>query len=165
MSSGNTKKLLLVIIVLVIYVYLRYYLTPNSQTKIVQVSLTELTPSLLLQKNPIVIEERLVNPLNLVQTAFKYLYMFKKIQAQPKHQPDFTKNTSRYLLIMSNRHNSSVEIRNPTNPINKNIVDVRLHANMCLILPFKWWYRFHDHESIQMVHLDDILSYSIGHLC
>lgn len=164
----NTKKLVLVIVILILFIYLRYWLSVSGVVKIVQLSLVELSPSILMQKNPIVIEERLVNPISLLQTVFKYMYIWKTVKAvEDGDSAVFKQNNSRFLIATSNADGSSVQIINPkyNDATNESpYIDIKLHANMSMILPFKWWYRFTTPKNISTIRLDDIISLTFGRI-
>jgi hypothetical protein len=158
--NSSTRKLVIVIIALLIVNYLRFYLTVVKHVKIIQVSIAELSLSLLLKKNPIVLNERIVNPLNLLQTVFKYSYIFKRIQ-NINTSSEFTQNKARYVILSSRSDNCSVHILNPL-MTQEAYVDVKLHNNMVMILPFRWFYRLPNPSQISSIHIEDTISYMFG---
>jgi len=163
----STSKLALAVVILLILVYLKFYTSVSTGIKIIQLSLTDLSPQIMLQKHPIILDEKIVNPMSLLQAVFKYLYIYKRVKTSEDGDPNiFRKNTSRFLIIYSNKDNSSIEIVNPSYVKNlKEIppfIDVKLHANMCMILPFKWYYRLPSPSNIGTIALEDLISLLFG---
>lgn len=165
----NTKKLLIVCIVLVAFIYLRFYTSVAKDLKIMQLSLQELTPSILMSRNPLIIEEQIVNPMSLLGTVFRYLYVYKRIDTGAKKSHNthvFKQNKARFLILSSKKDNCSIEISNPRMVKNKGDepfhVELRLHLNMCAILPYNWHYRIKEPESVLSIELEDIVSLTIG---
>lgn len=163
----NTKKLLIALAALVIFVYLRFYMSVSSNVKITQLSLTELSHSILMEKNPIIIEERIVNPISLLQTVFKYMYVYKRVkEVEDGDGLKFRQNRARFMILSSKIDDCSVQIQNPNVSVEDTAsppyVDVRLHANMTMILPYKWWYRLPTPQYVSSIALEDVLSLTLG---
>lgn len=175
MLNSNTKKLAVAVAVLLLVIYLRFYMQVANTVKIVQLSLSELNPGVLMQKNPIIIEERIVNPLSLLQTVFKYMYVYKHVKAIEEGDPSvFRQNRARFMIIASKADDCSVQILNPkfaSGGVSSDggeseppYVDIRLHANMCMVLPHKWWYRLPEPNYISTIALEDTVSLTFGRL-
>lgn len=159
----DTKKLAAFVIALVVFVYLRFYLTVSKDIKIMQLSVLELTPSILMKKQPIVLDERIVNPMSLLQTVFKYMYVYKRLKAvEDDTQSKYTQNKARFLVLFSNNGTNSIEIANPCfkqrDSVEPPFIEIMLHANMCMIVPHKWLYRVNTPRGVSSIALDDVLS-------
>lgn len=170
------NKLVILLIVLVVLVYTKYYLKPNPIFQILQASITKVKPSLLFEKSPIVIEEPLVRLQDLLDSIFKYLYIMKRtFVATPANV--LQQNKCRYLLLSSRNEDTTVQIAHPkhTRLIRSSssqsskqertisLVDIKLQKNQCLVLPLHWWYKTPT-ENIQRIQLDDVLSILLGKL-
>ena len=161
----DTRKLVFIIMCLIIFIYVRFFTSVATSMKIVQLPLIDLTPSVLMQKNPIIIDERIVNPMHLLHANFKYLYIYKKIKTFEENNI-YKQNTSRFFIICSKVDDNIVDIVHPKfwNGDEPHFIEIRLHANMCMVLPYKWWYRFRDGKEILSISLEDTLSLTLGRL-
>lgn len=172
LNNSNTKRLAIAVAVLLVVIYLRFHTQVATTVKIIQLSLNELEPSVLLQKHPIIIDERIVNPLSLLQTVFKYMYMFKRVKEVEDGDPTvFRQNKARYMIFSSKTDDCSVQLLNPrfASAVRESgeeppYVDIRLHANMCMVCPYKWWYRLSKPAHISSIALEDAISLSLGRL-
>lgn len=119
-----------------------------------------------MKKNPIVIEERLVNPLSLLQTVFKFMYVYKSVKAVEDGSEVFRQNRGRFLILCSKVDDNSIHLVNPRfkNDGGDNYVDIKLHANMCLVVPNKWYYRLSAPKDTLSIALEDIVSLTLGRM-
>lgn len=162
----NTKKLVFVIGILIAFIYIRYYTSVVKEIRIIQLPIADLVPSLLRSKNPIIIEDRLVHPLSLLHTVFKYMYITKNVVNSESANTKFIQNKARFFILCSKNDNNSVDIVNPnfiTNTTSEPpFVEVKLHANMCMILPNKWYYRLQVPVNFSSIALHDFVSLTFG---
>lgn len=141
MTPGS-KTLLLCLMGLVCAIYLRYYLSPNPKLEILQTSISQLQPQLLFEKLPIILNEGIVDPLDLVRKVFRFLYIYKKhITTFP--QDTWVKNKARYLVVYSLNPDGILGITHPKNP--KHHIHIKLSAHKCIILPTSWSYNIYSH--------------------
>jgi hypothetical protein len=138
MATTRSSTLLMVCLVCTLtFILLRYYLKPASNTTIVQPKLSEFEIKLLFEKNPIIIEERIVQPKEILDAFFKYLYTYK---TQLPSSSKWRQNKARYLVI----HNAEyLQIAHPSNKGNPtpNYIDIRIQPNQLIILPALWLYK------------------------
>jgi hypothetical protein len=132
------NKLLLIVIGLIICIYIRYNLKYNDAYEILQAKPQQLTPKLLHERNPIVVES-LGHMSETITASFKYLYLYKKESIVPIQE--FITNTSRYCVIQNNDAAPvEVELLNPKYKIGDNYqsVSIRLYAGNILVVPMYW---------------------------
>lgn len=160
----NTKKLFFIIFALFLFIYVKYYLKVVPNFKIVQLSVTELSPVILKQRNPIIIDEKIVSPISLLHSVFKYSYIYKKINNTPRDKNNtWYQNKSKYIIFYSNNNNAIISIQNPKLKQKKE-QDILLPAHMCLILPYYWMYSMKNSQNFTYIKLDDLTSIFFGKL-
>ena len=132
-----TTLLAIALIISTLYIVLRYYLTPSATVTIIQSKISEFDVKLLFDKDPIILEEKVVDPSEILQAYFNYLYSIK-FRVQPTNQ--WSQNKSRYLIVFNAE---TLQIAHPSNkgsPI-KNFIDIRLQPKQLMILPSLWLYK------------------------
>ncbi len=150
------NKLLIILTILLFVIYTRYNLKYNPFTEILQIKPGQLTPAILMEKNPIIIENGFINPNDTIETSMKYLYLyFNKGQKEPSNK--LSTNQAKYALIYGN--GVTVEIVNPKykNEENYPVLPIKLKHNQALILPMYWLYS-NETSSIQIVYIHDMFS-------
>lgn len=120
-----------------------------------------------MKKQPIVIDERIVNPMSLLQTVFKYMYVYKRLKTvEDETQGKYKQNKARFLVLFSNSGTNSIEIANPKFKARESVeppfIEIKLHANMCMVVPYKWLYRINTPRGVSSIALDDMLSLSMS---
>lgn len=166
------KTLSIILVILVILFYVQYYSKYNYDYTIVQLYLDQITGNHLLEKNPIVIYDQVIEPAHLLKTLFKYTYVFSRSQNIYDKNHVYN-NASKYILIYSKTESIDINIINPKyNKIlalkkNKslktfseldqvNYITVKLKPNQVLILPSLW--SFHSYQNITTISLQDMFS-------
>lgn len=150
------NKLLLTLIVLIIFLVLRFNLKYHDHYEILQVSPSQLTPSILNEKNPIVIYNNSTDtPEGLVDKAMKYMFLYKITQHYNDEKVHHIK--SKYALIYSQMLND-IEIINPkySNADDYQSVSVKLQQGNLIILPMYW--RFKSSKPCECIYIHDIFS-------
>lgn len=169
-------KLYLVLIILVIMVYLKYYLAASNDFQIIQASITKVNPKHLFEKQPIIIDEPLVNTSSLTKTLFKYLYTFKR-EKNTIPSNVILQNKYKYMILSPQAHASSTvyiahpkhsmliknALQKPTMTHVKPLIAIKLKKNQCMILPLHWWYKT-EHDQFQVIMMDDLLTIILGKL-
>jgi len=138
------KHLIVLVIALFIAFYSYCYTRVPHVVQIIQVSLSQLKPSHLLEKQPIVISEPIVDPMSLIDSVFKFISFSPKTAAH-KTGHKLTQTDSRYTLI-SCKQEGLVDVFHPkfTNVMNTpraEFITFKLAPSQVLILPKKWWYQ------------------------
>jgi hypothetical protein len=172
-----TKPLLITVVVLVIVIYIRYYLSYKDDYNILQTYLGNVDQSLLYEKYPIVIYDRIANPYDLLKTLFAYTYVFKKESVINSH--DLVYNGSKYAVIWSKEH-TTINVVNPkyksclswavvdglrvcnaslSDVDNVQYITIKLKPDQVLILPAFWI--FNTSKPVKYVRLDDVISFFV----
>ena len=146
MRSSN--QLWIILLVLVVLIYLRYYVKVNSNFDILQIPVSSLKLEHLTEKSPIVISESIVNVNAFINTVFKFLYIFKntKTSHQMIASTSWNTNKAKYTIFVCNKNNGIVSISHPKHKstINPPFIDISLTKNQVLILPAWWRYKIPD---------------------
>ncbi len=149
----NSRKYLVIVLIILIVLYVNYYFTPNKQFEIIQLSLEQLTGQHLLEKSPILITDNIVNPLSLLSTAFAYLYMFKKFKMDIK---EIQRHKSQYLILTA-IEDSVITILHPLTGKFDNM-EMIVDKGQTLVLPYKWSCKVESGKA-NSIDLDTVASY------
>jgi hypothetical protein len=124
---------LAVVVLICAYVYV--VLKPKQDFQIIQTSLHNITDDMLYEKYPICINDRVINVSDLLQSLFKYQYMFKSQYGvtQPFHKTNHAK-----FLVIHNDHEGQCELEISSPNKNTTGVQMILPAYNVLILPYMW---------------------------
>lgn len=158
-SNKKTATTLLTVclIAAIVFIVSRYYLTPATNVTIIQSRVSEFDIKVLFDKDPIILEEKVVNPEEIIQAYFNYLYSFR-FQLPPLPYPKWCYSKARYLVI----HNAeSLQIAHPSNKGNPapNFVDIRLTPNQLVILPSMWLYKVKGGSLTALYDIPSVLLY------
>jgi len=94
--------------------YIQGYLRSSGELQIYQTTLDRFKPSLLYEKNPIYIYDRIVNPADLLGTIFKYQYMYHVLSLS--NETFVKKNLSRFVVIYNDSENPvDITLMHPSN--------------------------------------------------
>jgi hypothetical protein len=178
----SSSVLALILILLIVSVYTRYYSKYNDGYEMVQTNLDKVTIDLVYEKNPVLIYEPITKPKQLLSTLFKYSYLFKFEYSI--HQPEIIVNTSKFSLIYPKETNTDldgnifVNIINPSNKsklkfkrlknglkiastpfqdANIDCITIKMKPNQVLVLPSHWM--FQSTNELHKIDLDDLFSY------
>lgn len=149
------NKLLIVLLALVVLMYIRYNLKYNDEIEILQMLPAKLTPDILAEKNPIVLEGCRDPPSVLVRKAFAYMYLYT---TKWTYTPGtLVKNNARF-VVMTTEDETDIEIVNPkhTHKTDYKSVAIKLHKGEIFILPMYW--RFKAEAPLECVSIHDIYS-------
>lgn len=152
-----SKTLFLIAFALIMFVYLQYYFKYNTEYRIIQAPLAKIDENVLYEKYPIVVSDRLVKPEELLETLFKYKYLFKSTHPQ-KGSPNPYMAISKYTLLYNNKIDIDVNIIAPQyrkefqgfiefqankdiNSTNAQYVTIKLKKQQVIILPAFWIYQ------------------------
>jgi hypothetical protein len=174
---------LLIYLTIIVFIcfYIQGYLQASKEIQIIQTTLSSFKPSLLYEKNPIYIYDRIVNPADLFNTIFKYQYMYHILSLS--NENFVKKNMSRYVVIYNDSddvvdvtlihpsNNKSITYfnanlqkknykvsKNPSDALQKvPNIKVILKPNNTLILPINWTYHTAQNNILE-IHLFDMMS-------
>jgi hypothetical protein len=136
---------------------MQYYLKYNTTYKIIQAPLYKIDESVLYEKYPIVVFDRLVKPEELLTTLFKYKYLFKSAHPQ-KGSPFPYIAMNKYTIIYNNKADLDLNIVAPQykkefqgfvdfqankdiHSTNSQYVTIKLKKQQVLIIPPFWIYQ------------------------
>lgn len=174
----RTKVLVIIIVVLVLIAYTQYYTKFNKGYRIIQSNLYNIDEKVLYEKYPIVIHERIVDPESLLNTLFKYMFVFKASDYLSGSDMPYV-NVHKYYVIYNPNDDMDVNLISPvftqmfkpfiphTNMFmrshhtsmvmsNAEYVTIKLKQRQVLILPYAWLYQTNKKHSV--IALDDIYS-------
>jgi len=143
----------------------------NSSYEILNISIAKISPSHLFEKQPIVIQEPLVQPMDLCSSLFNYLYIKKK-HIKKTISNVYMQNRSKYLIIYPRENNLSLNLVHPKQSLflkhmtkeslkYVEYVEFKLKKRQCLIIPMYWWYSTNS-ENFGKIELEDVLSFLFG---
>lgn len=75
------NKLFVFLFLLICIVYVRFIIQINPHFEIIDAPISKVNPQHLFEKQPVVIHEPLVKPADLLDSLFKYLYVYQKINS------------------------------------------------------------------------------------
>lgn len=118
------NKLIIILAILIAFVYIKYYTKIKFDTKIVQVTLDNISYDTLQEKYPLVINDAVVSLTELINKTFRHLYSFKYTNSN--FDKNIKMNLSKYALFHNNTDSEKfVYVSNPLNAVlfkmNKNI--------------------------------------------
>ena len=151
------NKLLITLIVLVCAIYIKFYIRPNQSFHIIQLGIGQLKPSHLLEKSPIVIDDRIVDPLSVCtgSSAFRYLYITMKSDTESTPF-EIVRNHYKYTILYAlDQGVTLIHLYHPKNKSNT-FVEIMLYTNQCIIVPMSWKYA--TMVKCRVVNLHDISS-------
>jgi hypothetical protein len=157
--ATTTRYLVIIVIALCVLTYIYLYTrVPNDTRTIIQVDLEQLTPALLQEKQPIVINDKIINASSLLNTVFKYSYLLSN-ESIIDPTPSFNQSKNKYTLLTSIFWDAMIDIADPSNtdPNNIKFISVKLNRNRVMILPALWYYRSQT-PRIKRIIMDDIVS-------
>lgn len=164
----NIDRRVLIIIMIAIalmLLYVHYAMKPKNEINIIQIGLHSITDSTLYEKQPIIIEDRVVDVKDVVNTLFKYQYVYKSEFLLEPDSKIYT-NTQKFMIVYnpSEQDDAYVTIASPNQSDTIPSIDMILPANNILILPYKWTIvcnreneeATHSH-SLQVILLNDLI--------
>jgi hypothetical protein len=161
------KLILIIALILVTFVYLRYYLAFPKDISIIQAGKAAFTPDLLFDKQPVLIDTKSDQPSMDLKSMLRYMYIYDSCN-------EFTKNTKTctcaYSAIYSTKNDILVRIVHPSyskqnlqsNSIYGAYIEVMLKQGQTIILPFMWTYECNDIHSLhQFWDISHNLAYAV----
>lgn len=160
----RVSHVVLIVTVVLLIVYGRYYLKYNKDIEILQVYLDSFKLDLLYERYPILIYDQVYDHKDLLQSIFAYSYMFSKNEKKTPSIPRI--NRSKFVLLSSEkdcvvniinpRYEKEAKLEKPFKDTQMQYVSVKLRANQVLILPSRWIYQ--SNSDLEITTIDDMLS-------
>ena len=142
---------LAIVVIICSYAYLS--LRPRNDFQIIQSNLDKLNDSVLYEKYPILVNDKLVNIEDLCDSLFKYQYICKKVYELELNKTK--KNYSKYMVLHNIMDEDvNIQICNPRGTI----VDIIIPSFNVLIMPYMWSVVNGDH-TIKCMQLNDFMHF------
>jgi len=138
-----TMFIVFIIALITLYVLLSYPLRTRPDFQIIQTNVESFKPTMLLEKYPIVIDDRIVDPASMVRTIFKYQYMWLKDDGAIAPAPACPK--AKYTVLYNGDSENKIDV-NIIHPKYRALGDqapftkVILHPHQTLVMPPLWSY-------------------------
>ena len=159
--------ILICMILLSIYVYC-YYIFPKSIT-ILQTTLNDFDFNLLLQRQPLVIGDKIIK----IDDIIKLWFSPNIIENYISNLSDNNKwviNNYKYLFVYCINDTELLLYQAGKNFINgepntnEPILAIKLRTNQSIIVPFKWYYNIKNKDDIKIIGIDDYITYGIKYI-
>jgi hypothetical protein len=126
---------LIILVVLMFIVYIQLSMRISDKFTILQTTAETILPEHVIEKIPILVHDRIVDPVQLVRTVFKYQFMSIK-QCIPINKKHSIK-CSYYVIHAKGEtcNNNNVFIQHPKM---SNIVNCKLDKHSVLLIPRQW---------------------------
>lgn len=150
------RNIIYLFIVLLIIYSLCYFIF-NNEIELLQIDKNNLTMDLLIQKNPIIIQNNI--DLEFINSIFK-----NNIINTIKPNELWNRNNFKYAIVIpvtdtnifiSKPKKIKYEIPNK----DEILIDVKLKKNNCVLLPFKWYYSLNNIEDVMVIGIHDYITY------
>lgn len=123
-----------------------------------QATLDKVDDTLLLERNPIVISDSIVNCDEMIKNVFSYMYVANRpVQVNGENENTLEKNKFQYLVFWSQEGDADVIIQHPT----KGYVMIKLHVGNILILPWAWKYQIKKRGELKLYGLHSIMTLTL----
>ena len=114
--------LFLIFLLILAIFYFQCCLIQPPQFQMLQTSIPYFKPELLLEKQPIYINEPIVNPADLFNTVFRYLYVKHTLSISDKKL--LKQNLSKYVIIYNDNSDDDIVVK-LIHPSNKQHIPIR----------------------------------------
>lgn len=158
---------LICIISLFGYIYC-YYIFPKSIT-ILQTTLNNFDFNLLLQRQPLVIGDKIININEIINLWFSPNIIDNDI-LNINNNDKWVINNYKYLFIYSINdieillYQAGQHFINNEPNTKEPLIAIKLRANQSVIIPFKWYYNIKNKDNIKAIGIDDYITYSIKYI-
>jgi hypothetical protein len=145
------------IIMIIISIIIIYHIH-KSTIIINQTTVDKFDFYLLYQKNPLVISDHIPSLHQILESWFKYNFIYKDDNTIPK----WKLNTAKYTVIHNNNETNieihichpNIKLANNTPSSDSKIVTINLSAHQFIIIPYKWYY-FNDNANVTVFNIHD----------
>ena len=140
MLTDRRVLLTLSLMFILVLVYAHYAMKPKQDVNIIQTNLDRINDNTLLEKQPIVIEDKIVNVTDLLGTLFKYQYLFKT-DSLLKPDSGVQLNTYKYMIVYNTSAEDDAYVTlTPPKSIREKYpsIELILPPNTVVILPYLW---------------------------
>ena len=152
--------IILIIIAIILWLYVRFtYKVPNKVV-ILQTSLTDFDFKMLLEKQPIVIQDRVDNIQPTWDGWFKYN---KRNVFEITADMDWIRNKYKYMLIHGLEDSELMlcyplcKVSNGIPDTTEEVITIKLYKGMSLIIPYRWY--FATNKAVYACGVHDMFTY------
>ena len=162
----ETRRIILVAVVVLVAIYISYYYTYPSGMSILQTSLGEFSLDLLREKQPLVIQDRISDTEQLRKAWFPYS-ITTRFQIAATETPEWHRNPFKYLLIQAQASPATVYLSpqktkmlgNEPDPETTVLAGIQLAPLQCVIIPRKAYYATQSDAALACLGVNDYVSY------
>jgi hypothetical protein len=146
--------IVLIVAVITLYAWL-YYIFPEDLI-IYQTDLAHFDLSMLYNKQPIIIEDQVKEPIEIMNSWFNINFIEDTVATDI-----WTRNNYKYLMICSGETLSEITLCPPrsTPETSTELTTIKLKNNKILIVPFKYY--FNIQGTVMMYGIDDYITYGL----
>ncbi len=156
-------KTILYILIIIVILYSLCYLNFPEEVSILQTKLHNFNFNQLLSRQPLIIEDKIINISEILKLWFKP----NIISYNKKLKDIWVRNRYKYLYIYAKKDISiyiskpkKIKTEVPDN--NEMLIEIKLKGNQSLILPYKWYYSIENNEDIDIYGIDDYITYLLS---
>ena len=154
-------KYIYYLIIIFIILIICYFIYP-SHISIHQTNLSQFTFDNLYLRQPIIIEDQIVDVHNVISIWFYYNFVNLHI---PFIKSQWYRTNYKYTIIKTSKDteiilsNPYTKIINNEPHIDSNIISIKLKKNQLIIVPFKWYILSDIQNNSQIIGIHDIITY------
>lgn len=132
---NNQLYVFIIVIIIFGYFYVKISLKTKDTVQILQGNLQKITDDTLHEKHPIIINDKVIDSKELLNSLFKYQYSF--VQYFELEKETELENTHKYLILHNTSDNDiDIVIQSPTGKHPP--IDINLPSYNVMVLPYKW---------------------------
>ena len=146
--------------------YVSYYYRYPSEVTIIQTTLPEFHFDLLLQKQPIVLQDQVSHLSDLQRLWFPRMTQYRVWTEKKSMNDPWDKNKHKYLVLQPHSDTKiflyprGKEMVPPGIPDPKGtLIEIQLKSHQVLIVPYKYYYHIEDPITLHGLACDDLLTY------
>ena len=164
--------LVTITILIILYSYAKIYMKPKKSTELIQATLSNFTTDLLLEKQPVLVFDKIVNPHHVIKTFFTYLHHIKNQNmtiGEHREQQNYSRfavlynhtDTNQEVRIDKHLAKSAYKSKNMFYSTSSKVletdatININLPEKNMLIVPYL--YKFATEKPLQVTYLTDFI--------
>lgn len=151
-----------ILCLILVVLYIASYFRPPKEIHILQSSLKDFTFDMLREKQPIVIDDRVMS---LEEIAKLWFQPNINTQFRLAHSELWHKNKYKYLVLQAEQEGdiymypAGKKMINDLPDTEETLLAVHLLPGQMLILPYRWWYHIPDRMAVSAIGVHDYITY------